>query len=99
MARKASVDTLTRRDMASAIQRECGVTHLTALHLVEQILDEMLNAFERGETVKIPHFGTFNLQDKAARPGRNVKARTEVEVSARRVVKFGAAPALRKRIA
>lgn len=91
--------TLTRADLAEALHRTIGISRTDALHMVEQILERMSDALAAGENVKISNFGTFLLNDKAARIGRNPKTGIEVPVSARRVVTFRPSQGLRDQVA
>jgi integration host factor subunit alpha len=91
--------TLTRADLAEALHRTVGLSRNEALHLVEQILARMSDALASGENVKIANFGTFLLNDKAERIGRNPKTGVEVPVSARRVVTFRPSQGLRDQVA
>jgi integration host factor subunit alpha len=91
--------TLTRADLADALHRTVGFSRNDALHLVEQILARMTDALAAGENVKITNFGTFLLNDKAERVGRNPKTGVEVPVSARRVVTFRPSQGLRDQVA
>lgn len=85
--------------MADAISRRVGISARDASYMVDAILEEMAAALERGENVKITNFGTFLLNDKAARIGRNPKTGQEAVVSARRVVTFNPSTGLRARVA
>ena len=94
-----SVSTLTRADLAEAINRRLGFSRAESLDLVESILDHMCDALTAGENVKISGFGTFLLRDKAERVGRNPKTGVEVPITPRRVVTFRASQMLKDQIA
>lgn len=94
-----SVSTLTRADLAEAINRRLGFSRSESLDLVESILDQMCDALVSGENVKISGFGTFLLRDKAERVGRNPKTGIEVPITPRRVVTFRASQMLKDQIA
>lgn len=85
--------------MAAAISRRVGISIRDASYMVDAILEEMAAALERGENVKITKFGTFLLNDKAPRIGRNPKTGQQALVSARRVVTFSPGMGLRARVA
>jgi integration host factor subunit alpha len=70
-----------------------------SLLFVEGIMEQIARALERGENVKITHFGTFVLNDKGERIGRNPKTGGEAMVSARRVVTFRPSGELKDRVA
>lgn len=94
-----SRDTLTRAEIADAMNRKLGLSRADSLGLVESILDKMSDALERGENVKISGFGTFLLRDKTERIGRNPKTGVEVPITPRRVLTFRASQLLKERIA
>lgn len=94
-----SMSTLTRADLADAINRKMGLSRAESLTLVESILDKMSDALADGENVKISGFGTFLLRDKTQRIGRNPKTGVEVPITPRRVMTFRASQMLKERIA
>ena len=94
-----SVGTLTRADLAEAINRKVGLSRAESLALVESILGQMSDAMSNGENVKISGFGTFTLRDKNERVGRNPKTGVEVPITPRRVLTFRASQMLKDRIA
>jgi integration host factor subunit alpha len=65
--------------------------------LVEQVLKEIADCLERGETVKLASFGTFVVRQKGPQIGRNPKT-GEKFFFPRRVVKFKPSPILRQRL-
>lgn len=92
------MSTLTRADLAEALNRKLGLSRSESLNVVESILDHMSDALEQGENVKISGFGTFLLRDKAERIGRNPKTGVEVPITPRRVMTFRASQMLKERI-
>ena len=94
-----SIGTLTRADLAEAINRKVGLSRAESLMMVEAILRHMCEALSEGENVKISGFGTFLLRDKAERVGRNPKTGVEVPNTPRRVLTFRASQMLKDRIA
>ncbi len=94
-----AVSTLTRADLADAINRKVGLSRAESLNLVESILSHMSDAMAGGENVKVSGFGTFMLRDKAQRIGRNPKTGVEVPITPRRVMTFRASQMLKDRVA
>jgi integration host factor subunit alpha len=94
-----SMNTLTRADLAEAINRKLGFSRSDSLNLVEELLDLMSGALEAGENVKISGFGTFLLRDKNERVGRNPKTGVEVPITPRRVLTFRASQVLKDHVA
>ena len=92
------MDTLTRAELAEAINRKLGLSRSESLAMVESILRHMSDALAQGENLKISGFGTFLLRDKAQRIGRNPKTGIEVPITPRRVLTFRASQMLKERI-
>lgn len=91
--------TLTRAELAEAINRTVGLSRADSARMVESILNHITDALARGEQVKLTGFGTFILRDKRERIGRNPKTGVEVPITPRRVLGFRASQSVRERIA
>jgi integration host factor subunit alpha len=94
-----SAGTLTRADLAETINRKLGFSRAESLDLVEEILEQMTKALDRGENIKVSGFGSFILRDKNERVGRNPKTGVEVPITSRRVLTFRASQQLKERVA
>ncbi len=62
------------------------------------MIGEISDALERGEMVKILSFGSFTVRRKGQRIGRNPKTGREVPISPRRILRFRAAPAMKRQV-
>jgi integration host factor subunit alpha len=87
--------TLTKAELAELLFEQVGLNKREAKDMVETFFDEIRNALERGEAVKLSGFGNFQLRDKPQRPGRNPKTGEEIPITARRVVTFHASQKLK----
>ena len=87
--------TLTKAELAELLFEQVGLNKREAKDMVETFFDEVRNALERGEAVKLSGFGNFQLRDKPQRPGRNPKTGEEIPITARRVVTFHASQKLK----
>ncbi len=93
-----STGTVTRADLAEALYREIGLSRTESAQLVESVIDHIIDALLRGETVKLAGFGTFSLRDKKERMGRNPKTGKAVPIEARRVLTFKPSQVMRERV-
>ena len=91
--------TLTRADLAETVYEQVGLSRNESSDLVEQVLDEVMNALISGENVKLSSFGSFSIREKGERIGRNPKTGVEVPITPRRVLVFRASHVLKDRIA
>ncbi|MFZ6724655.1 integration host factor subunit alpha [Undibacterium sp. MH2W] len=87
--------TLTKAELAELLFEHVGLNKREAKDMVETFFDEIRDALERGESVKLSGFGNFQLRDKPQRPGRNPKTGEEIPITARRVVTFHASQKLK----
>ncbi|RUO27084.1 integration host factor subunit alpha [Aliidiomarina minuta] len=89
---------LTKAEIAEHLFDKVGISKKEAKELVELFFEEIRDALESGEQVKLSGFGNFELRDKAERPGRNPKTGEDIPISARRVVTFRPGQKLKVRV-
>lgn len=90
--------TLTRADLARAVQDVVGVPRNEAAGLVEMVLKEIFERIIAREEVKLSSFGTFTVRRKPERIGRNPQTGVDAKISARLVVAFKPSNVLRGRV-
>ena len=90
--------TITRADLSEAVYQRLGLSRTESASLVEMVLQEISQAIERGETVKLSSFGSFVVRSKGERIGRNPKTGVEVPITPRRVMVFKPSNILKSRI-
>jgi integration host factor subunit alpha len=91
--------TLTRADLARAVQNTVGISRAEATELIGAVLDEIFERLVAREEVKLSSFGTFTIREKRERVGRNPKTGAGAKISARLVVSFKPSNILRSRVA
>ena len=89
---------MTKADMVELVYEQIGVSKREAARVVETIFDVVKETLERGENVKISGFGSFNIQHKKPRRGRNPQTGEEITISARRVLSFKVSNVLREQL-
>lgn len=89
---------ISKADLVDHLFNVLGINKREAREIVDALFEEVSQALERGEGVKLSSFGTFSLRDKNARPGRNPKTGKEIAITARRVVTFKAGEKLKLRV-
>jgi integration host factor subunit alpha len=92
-------NTITRAHLSEAVYHEVGLSRNESAELVEAVLDQIADALQRDEIVKISSFGTFSVRQKGRRIGRNPKTGEEVPILPRKVLVFRASQVLKQRIA
>jgi integration host factor subunit alpha len=89
---------INKADLVEHLFNVLGINKREAREIVEGLFEEIVQALERGETVKLSSFGTFSFRDKKSRPGRNPKTKEEIAITARRVVTFRSSEKLKSRV-
>ncbi len=89
---------VTRAELAEAVYHEVGLSSSESAKLLDQVLEEVSKALERGETVKLSSFGTFSVRSKKQRIGRNPKTGVEVPITPRRILSFHPSQILKKQV-
>lgn len=97
-AAEKSLPTLTKAELADLLFEQVGLNKREAKDMIETFFEEIRDALERGEAVKLSGFGNFQLRNKPQRPGRNPKTGEEIPISARRVVTFHASQKLKEMV-
>lgn len=87
--------TLTKAELADLLFEKVGLNKREAKDMVESFFEEIRNALQSGDAVKLSGFGNFQCREKPQRPGRNPKTGEEMPISARRVVTFHASQKLK----
>jgi integration host factor subunit alpha len=90
--------TLTRADLAQAVHLTIGLSRNDSAQLVETMLEDISRTLEKGEQVKLSSFGTFSVNSKRERIGRNPKTGVEARITPRRVLSFRASNMLKKKV-
>ena len=89
---------ISRDDIANSINREFGFSRKECLDIVNDIIELIIEGLELNKLVKIHNFGTFKLNKKNSRIGRNPKTKKEYNIASRNVITFKASKILLKYI-
>ena len=91
--------TLTKRDLVIRISEETGLTQTQVFDVIQQTLDQIVEALAGGGKVELRNFGVFEVKIRKARVGRNPnKPETDVPIPARAMVKFKAGKDMRAEV-
>tara|TARA_B100001057_G_scaffold140195_1_gene139853 strand:+ start:1771 stop:2076 length:306 start_codon:yes stop_codon:yes gene_type:complete len=89
---------ISRDEIAESIKSEFGFNRKLCLDIVSDIIEIIIEGLQSDKQVKIHNFGTFKLNKKASRIGRNPKTKEEFNISNRNVISFKASKILLKYI-
>ena len=89
---------ISRDEIAEAMKNEFGFNRKLCLDIVNDIVDIIIEGLNVDKKVKIHNFGTFKLNNKKSRIGRNPKTKEEHTIPSRNVITFKASKILLKYI-
>jgi len=88
--------TMTKKDLVAAIAKDSGLTVKDAGKALNSFVSSVGKAMKKGQRLQLPGLGTFKVTKRSARVVRNPRTGAKLNVPAKKVVKFKAAPALDK---
>ena len=90
---------MTRSDLVEELAARFGqLTHHDAEYAVKKILDTMSDALVRGHRIEIRGFGSFSINRRPPRMGRNPRSGESVAIPEKRVPHFKPGKALREAV-
>ena len=78
----------TREDIAESLHTDFGLNKKDCIIFVNDIIDIIVEGLRINGYVKIHNFGSFKINRKKSRIGRNPKTMENVMISERNVLKF-----------
>lgn len=90
--------TITKSVLSKQIYLDLGFNKQESKEFVDEFFEQLRLCLEANENIKLSGFGSFELRDKNARPGRNPKTGKVVTIEERRVVTFKTGQNLKKEI-
>lgn len=93
---------MTKAELIEEVYRQCDQdveTKASARRVVDKVLDLVIDALARGDEVALPPLGKFVTVQRNARKGRNPHTGEELDIPARRAVKFKPSASLRGLVA
>ncbi len=79
---------MTKKELADVIHEKIGLSTSESVEIVEFFFNIVKEKLAKGESVKIPGFGSFRLQKRKARKGRNPATGEAIVIADRTVVTF-----------
>jgi integration host factor subunit beta len=88
-----SVDTVARRtttkkELVDRIAADSNLSRADVKRTIQAFLDEVIEELDKGHRLEFRDFGVFEIRQRAARRAQNPKTLEQVDVPARRTVKF-----------
>lgn len=89
---------MTKADLIESVYERVGSSKKEAGEVVEEVFAIVREALSGGQNVKISGFGSFTVNHKRARRGRNPQTGAEIVIGARTVLSFKPSATLKQRV-
>ncbi len=93
-----STTNLTRKELTEKLADQLGFSQSNCALLVDTFIDNMKQTMVSGESIKLVHFGTFTVRNKAPRRGRNPRTGETITIKKRQTVSFRPSKKLREQV-
>jgi nucleoid DNA-binding protein len=87
--------TVTKKDLVRYLHQELGFSLRSLSRVVDELLETIKIALERGEEVKIVRFGHFEPYRRPTRKGVSPKDGREIMIQGKKTVVFRPSPTLK----
>ncbi len=88
---------MNKSDLISAMADKAGITKAQAGEALDGFMGATTDALKKGEKLILVGFGTFSVNQRKARVGRNPRT-GESQIAAKNVVKFKAGSGLSEKV-
>ena len=86
---------VNKTELIEAIAASADIPKAAASRALDAVVDSIMDALKKGDSVALVGFGTFGVKDRAARTGRNPQTGAPIQIAAARVPGFKAGKALK----
>ncbi|SRR5258708_625882 len=86
---------MKKSEFVAAVAKEAGITRVQADKVVNAALDVVSKALKSGDKVTLTGFGTFEVRERAARAGMNIRTKQKIRIPASKRPVFSAGAVLK----
>jgi len=79
---------MNKTQLIDAIAEDAGITKAAAKKALESFLGNVSDTLKKGDKVSLVGFGSWSVNERAARDGRNPQTGKTIKIAAKNVVKF-----------
>ncbi len=89
---------MNKAELIEAMASDAKLTKADAKRALDAFIGATSKALNKGERVALVGFGSFGVAKRAARKGRNPQTGKEINIAAKKVVKFKPGASLQKTV-
>ncbi len=81
---------MNKAQLIDAIAGESGLTKADAKKALDSFITVTSDALKGGDRISLIGFGSFSVSERSARTGRNPQTGKEIQIAAKKIIKFKA---------
>lgn len=81
---------MNKAELIEAMSSEAGLSKADSKKALDAFINATTDALKKGDRLSLIGFGSFSISERAARTGRNPQTGKEIQIAAKKVVKFKA---------
>lgn len=86
---------MNKNELIEGIAQKTDSTKAQTERIVRAMLETISETLQKGESIVLPGFGTFEVRERGERMGRNPKTGEELKIAATKVAAFKAGATLK----
>ncbi len=86
---------MNKTELVNIVAEQSQLSKSKALDIVDLVLDTITESLQKGESVRLVGFGTFDVSRRKARKGRHPQTGENLEIKSRTVARFKSGKNLR----
>lgn len=83
-----SRNNFSKKEITQALKNKLGIPNTLSKNIIDQTFKVIIESLKNDKIFKIKNFGTFFLNEKKSRVGRNPKNMQTYEIKARKTITF-----------
>jgi len=89
---------VNKSELVDAIAADTEISKAAAQRALDSVVENIIKAVTKGDTVQLVGFGSFSTGKRAARTGRNPQTGEEIKIAAATTVKFSAGKSFKEAV-
>lgn len=89
---------MNKADLIDKMANDATISKAAAEKALVALTDGIKTALQKGEAVTLIGFGTYSVTERKARMGRNPQTGEELQIPAKKAIKFKAGKGLREAV-
>lgn len=89
---------MNKQELIDKIAKNSGLTKADSNKALSSAIDAITDALSNGDNVQLIGFGSFDVQHRPARTGRNPRDGSTINIKASKVPRFRAGKALKEKV-